>query len=71
VLPQIAQQLPGECSPVSLYTAINRQGVVFLWPVKLPAPDGKITAKPTFVALIESAGHLCSASRAADACDQG
>jgi hypothetical protein len=42
VLPQIAHQLPGECSPVILYTAINRQGVVFLWPVKLPAPDGKI-----------------------------
>jgi hypothetical protein len=42
VLPQIAHQLAGECSPVILYTAINRQGVVFLWPVKLPAPDGKL-----------------------------
>ena len=42
VLPQVAQQLPGECSPVVLHTAINRQGVVFLWPVKLPSADGKI-----------------------------
>ena len=42
VLPHVAHQLPGECSPVILYTAINRQGVVFLWPVKLPAADGKI-----------------------------
>ena len=42
VLPHVAHQLPGECSPVTLYTAINRQGVVFLWPVKLPTPDGKV-----------------------------
>jgi hypothetical protein len=42
VLPHIARQLPSECSPVVLYTGINRQGVVFLWPVKLPTPDGKI-----------------------------
>ena len=42
VLPHVAHQLPGECSPVILYTAINRQGVVFLWPVKLPTADGKI-----------------------------
>jgi hypothetical protein len=25
----------------TLYTAISRQGVVHLWPVKLPAPDGR------------------------------
>jgi hypothetical protein len=30
-----------ECVPVRLFTAINRQGVVFLWPVRLPAADGK------------------------------
>lgn len=42
VLPHVAHQLPGECSPVILYTAINRQGVVFIWPVKLPAADGKV-----------------------------
>ena len=42
VLPHIAHQLPGECSPVTIYTGINRQSVTFLWPVKLPTPDGKI-----------------------------
>ena len=26
----------------ALFTAINRQGVVFLWPVRLPGPDGRI-----------------------------
>jgi hypothetical protein len=25
-----------------LVTAVNRQGVAFLWPSKLPGPDGKI-----------------------------
>jgi hypothetical protein len=41
VRPDIAQQLSGEFSVVTLYTAINRQGVIQLWPVKLPGPDGK------------------------------
>jgi hypothetical protein len=41
VHPAIAQQLPGEFSVVTLNTAINRQGVLQLWPVKLPGPDGK------------------------------
>ena len=40
VLPHVAHQLPGKCSPAVLYTAINRQGVTFLWPVKLSTPDG-------------------------------
>jgi hypothetical protein len=26
---------------VTLFTAINRQGVLYLWPVKLPPPDGR------------------------------
>lgn len=29
-------------SPRGLFTAVNRQGVLFLWPVRLPGPDGKI-----------------------------
>jgi hypothetical protein len=37
----MAQALLGEFSTVTLFLAINRQGVVFLWPVKLPRPDGK------------------------------
>jgi hypothetical protein len=29
-------------SPRALLTAVNRQGVVFLWPVRLPGPDGRV-----------------------------
>jgi hypothetical protein len=29
-------------SPRMLVTAINRQGVLFLWPIRLPGPDGKV-----------------------------
>jgi hypothetical protein len=39
--PDIARELPGEYAMATLYTAISRQGVVHLWPVKLPAPDGR------------------------------
>lgn len=42
VLPTIARELPGECVLATIYTAVNRQGVVFLWPVPLPAPDGRV-----------------------------
>jgi hypothetical protein len=31
----------GEFSVATLFTTINRQGVLHLWPVKLPGPDGK------------------------------
>jgi hypothetical protein len=37
----MAQPLSGEYSLVTLYLAINRQAVPFLWPVKLPDPNGK------------------------------
>jgi hypothetical protein len=40
--PAIARELPGEFVMASIFTAINRQGVVFLWPVKLPSPDGRV-----------------------------
>jgi hypothetical protein len=42
VVPDVARELPGECVFVTLFTAINRQGVVRLWPVKLPGPDGRL-----------------------------
>jgi hypothetical protein len=34
-------ELATECVSATLFTAINRQGVLFLWPVRLPGPDGK------------------------------
>jgi hypothetical protein len=40
--PDVARELPGEFVMATLYTAINRQGVASLWPVKLPPPDGRV-----------------------------
>jgi hypothetical protein len=34
-------ELAGEIAPKTLFTTINRQGVVFLWPARLPDPDGR------------------------------
>lgn len=34
-------ELPGEIVPMALFAAITRQGVVFLWPVRLPGEDGR------------------------------
>src|SRR3712207_2780357 len=38
---EMAAELPGEFAPATLHLAINRQGVPFIWPVKLPGPDGR------------------------------
>ena len=41
VRPEILPELAGEVVFKTIFTAINRQGVVFLWPVRLPAPDDR------------------------------
>ena len=41
VTPNLAPGLVGEFSTVTLFTTINRQGTLHLWPVKLPAADGR------------------------------
>src|SRR6516162_5321905 len=41
VRPEVMQELAGEVVFKTVFTAINRQGVVFLWPVRLPAPDDR------------------------------
>jgi hypothetical protein len=41
VEPRLVYELPGEVVAKVLFTAMNRQGVVFLWPVRLPGPDGR------------------------------
>jgi hypothetical protein len=41
VTPQIALEFPDEFTLVTLFTAINRQGVLFLWQARLPGLDGK------------------------------
>ena len=41
VMTDLVSALNSELVPKTLFTAINRQGTVFLWPVRLPSPDGK------------------------------
>jgi hypothetical protein len=42
--PSLWPDLIGEStfSPRALVTSINRQGVLFLWPIRLPNPDGRL-----------------------------
>jgi hypothetical protein len=44
VAPHLWPALAGESTfaPRALFTAVNRQGVPFLWPVRLPAADGRL-----------------------------
>ena len=39
--PELWPELPGELVPKVLFTAQSRQGVSFLWPVRLPGDDGR------------------------------
>jgi hypothetical protein len=41
VAPHLIKQLPDEYYPAMLYTVINRQKVVSLWPARLPGNDGR------------------------------
>jgi hypothetical protein len=41
VRPEVLQELMGEVVLKTVFTAINRQGVVFLWPVRLPLSDDR------------------------------
>ena len=39
-----AVEIADEVVPATLYLTINRQGVVAIWPIRLPGPDGKDNA---------------------------
>ncbi len=41
IAPELRHELFGELVPVTIFTAINRQGVVFLWPCRLPDETGR------------------------------
>jgi hypothetical protein len=41
VIQDLQPELPDLMVPVTIYTVITRQGVVLLWPVRLPGPDGR------------------------------
>lgn len=40
--PKLWSELPGELTPKVLFTTINRQGVLTLWPVRMPGEDGRL-----------------------------
>jgi len=40
--PELRAELPGEVVPKVLFTTVNRQGVLTLWPVRLPRSDGRL-----------------------------
>jgi hypothetical protein len=45
VPPEIARDIPGEYFTATMFTCINRQGVVFLWPVRLSGTRPKTPRK--------------------------
>ena len=51
--PAMLGELTGEWIPVRLVTAISRQGVLMLWPLKLPTEEGKIN--PWHASALEAA----------------
>ena len=42
--PSLHEELASETVTQTLFTAVNRQRVLFLWPVRLPPPDGRTMA---------------------------
>ena len=55
VAPDLRAELFGEIAPVTLYQTINRQGIISLWPCRLPGPDGK--TNPWHQSALEAAEH--------------
>ncbi len=41
VAPELRHELFGEVVPMTLFTAINRQGVLFFWPCRIPDETGR------------------------------
>jgi hypothetical protein len=42
VRPELVPDLSNEVTPAELFLTMNRQGVLFVWPVRLPGPDGRV-----------------------------
>ena len=59
ISPVLRGELFGELVPVTIFTAINRQGVVFLWPCRLPDETGR--SNPWHLSALEAAD--CAKSR--------
>jgi hypothetical protein len=41
IAPELWHELPGEIVPKIFLTGMTRQGVLFLWPIRLPNADGR------------------------------
>lgn len=41
IAPELWNELPGEITPKIFLTGMTRQGVLFLWPIRLPNADGR------------------------------
>ena len=41
IAPELWNELPGEIVPKIFLTGLTRQGVLFLWPIRLPNADGR------------------------------
>ena len=59
VAPLMREDLLSEAVPVTLFLAINRQRVIFLWPCRLPGPDGR--SNPWHTSALEAAEHATKA----------
>jgi hypothetical protein len=44
VAPEIQAELSNELVPHQLVVAITRQNVLFVWPLRLPTPDGRVNS---------------------------
>src|SRR4051794_13958551 len=55
VAPELRAELSNEITLVILYQTINRQGVISLWPCRLPSSDGK--TNPWNRSALEAAEH--------------
>jgi hypothetical protein len=53
--PKMARHFSDEIIPVTIYTAINRQGALFLWPARLPTPDDRSRTARWYTSAIEAA----------------
>ena len=42
VAPELWPELHAELTPKQLVTSVNRQGVLSIWPIRLPGEDGRI-----------------------------
>jgi hypothetical protein len=59
VAPSMRDDLLSEAFPVTLFTTINRQRVLTLWPCRLPGPEGR--SNPWHQSALEAAAYATKA----------